>query len=75
MLGAEHLARITEPALVIQSDADTGVFPSDAKAIFQQLSSTDKALHMITGDHYLRTPQDAKTVVADLIDDWLKSRL
>ena len=73
--GAEHLARITEPALVIQSDADTGVFPSDAKAIFQQLSSTDKALHMITGDHYLQTPQDAKTVVADLIDEWLKSRL
>ena len=73
--GAEHLARITEPALVIQSDADTGVFPSDAKTIFEQLGSQDKALHMISGDHYLQDPGDARTLAADLISEWLGKRL
>ena len=73
--GAEHLGRITEPALVIQSDADTGVFPSDAEAIFQQLASSDKALHMISGDHYLQEPNDARDVAADLIQDWLQAQL
>ena len=73
--GAEHLARITEPALVIQSDADTGVFPSDAETIFQQLASGDKALHMISGDHYLQEPSDARDVAADLIQDWLRAQL
>ncbi len=73
--GAEHLARITEPALVIQSDADTGVFPSDAQTILQQLASSDKELHMISGDHYLQEPSDARTGVADLIHNWLQQRL
>ena len=73
--GAEHLGRITEPALVIQSDADTGVFPSDAEAIFQQLASSEKALHMISGDHYLQEPNDARDVAADLIQDWLQAQL
>lgn len=73
--GAEHLTRITEPALVIQSDADTGVFPSDAETIFQQLASSDKVLHMISGDHYLQEPSDARDVAADLIQDWLRAQL
>jgi hypothetical protein len=73
--GAAHLARITEPALVIQSDADTGVFPSDAKAIFQQLASSDKTLHMISGDHYLQDPNGARDVAVDLIQNWLRAQL
>ncbi|MBO78524.1 MAG: alpha/beta hydrolase, partial [Gammaproteobacteria bacterium] len=59
----------------IQSDADTGVFPSDAKTIFQQLSSSDKELQMIGGDHYLQEPKDARADVADLIHGWLQTRL
>ena len=35
--GAPHLQRITQPALVVQSTADTGVFPSDAQAIYDAL--------------------------------------
>ena len=69
--GAPHLARITQPALVIQSDADTGVFPSDAKAIYDALGSADKRQEMIAGDHYLQTPDDARGKVADMIADWL----
>ena len=71
--GAPHLNRITQPALVIQSDGDTGVFPRDPKAIFDELASGDKNIEMITGDHYLTTPDNARDSVADLITDWLKA--
>ena len=70
--GTPHLNRITQPALVVQSTGDTGVFPSDAKAIFDELASDDKRLEMIAGDHYLETPSDARDNVADLIAAWLK---
>lgn len=70
--GAPHLNRITQPALVVQSTGDTGVFPSDAKSIYEELASTDKTLEMIPGDHYLESPDNARDDVADLIVDWLK---
>jgi pimeloyl-ACP methyl ester carboxylesterase len=71
--GAPHLNRITQPALVIQSTADTGVFPSDAQAIFDALGGTDKRLEMIAGDHYLENPAGARDDVADMITDWIKA--
>ena len=73
--GGPHLARITQPAMVIQSDADTGVFPSDAQAIFDGLASEDKVMHMMTGDHYLESPAGARDEVADMITGWLEGRL
>ena len=72
--GAPHLNRITLPALVVQSDADTGVFPSDARAIHDALGSADKHLETITGDHYLQTPPGARDGVADMLAGWLRSR-
>ncbi len=72
--GAPHLERITQPALVIQSTADTGVFPSDAQAIYDALGSRDKVLHMVEGDHYLEQPDNARDRVADMIADWLRSK-
>ena len=66
-----HLERISEPALVIQSDADTGVFPRDAQLIYDSLGSQKKMLHMIEGDHYLTEPSQARDDVADLIAEWL----
>jgi len=69
--GAPHLNRITQPALVVQSLGDTGVFPSDAKAIYEALGAKDKRLEMITGDHYLENPGNARDGVADLIVGWL----
>lgn len=71
--GTPHLNRIGQPALVIQSTGDTGVFPSDAKSIYDELASSDKQLEMITGDHYLQTPATARDDVADLITDWLQA--
>jgi len=72
--GAPHLARLRIPALVLQSTADTGVFPSDAQAIYGALGSEDKALVMIPGDHYLTEPAGARDGAADHIDRWLKER-
>lgn len=72
--GAPHLARIRVPSLVIQSDADTGVFPSDARAIHDHLGSDDRSLVTVAGDHYLTEPDDSRTRVADLIADWVTAR-
>jgi pimeloyl-ACP methyl ester carboxylesterase len=69
--GAPHLARITVPSLVVQSLADTGVFPSDARAIHDALGARDKRLELVTGDHYLETPARARADVADLIAGWV----
>lgn len=73
-VGAPHLARITAPALVIQSMADTGVFPSDADAIFQALGSSDKTKELVPGDHYLVNPSTARDEVADRIAAWIAER-
>ena len=72
--GAPHLARITTPALVIQSLADTGVFPGDAQAIFNNLGATDKRLELVAGDHYLLQPGNARAEVADLVTAWVSER-
>lgn len=72
--GAPHLQRIDVPSLVVQSMADTGVFPSDAHAIHAALASADKTLEFIPGDHYLVEPEDARDSVADLIVAWLQAR-
>ncbi|MCX7064282.1 MAG: alpha/beta hydrolase [Proteobacteria bacterium] len=72
--GAPHLARVRVPALVIQSMADTGVFPSDARGIYDALGATDKTLEFISGDHYLEKPQNARDDVADRIAAWITQR-
>ena len=72
--GAPHLKRIRVPALTIQSMADTGVFPSDARAIHDAIGAKDKTLEFITGDHYLENPSTARDHVADLISAWIAKR-
>jgi pimeloyl-ACP methyl ester carboxylesterase len=68
-----HLARITCPALVINAEADTGVFPSDAQRIYDALASADKAQASIDTDHYFTTP-GARTEQADTIAGWVSKR-
>jgi pimeloyl-ACP methyl ester carboxylesterase len=72
--GAPHLARIEVPSLVIQSMADTGVFPSDAEAIHEHLAAADKRLEFMAGDHYLQDPPTARDEVADRIAGWTGER-
>ena len=68
-----HLARITCPALVINAESDTGVFPSDAQRIHDALASTDKAQYSIDTDHYFTTP-GARSEQADTIARWIAKR-
>jgi pimeloyl-ACP methyl ester carboxylesterase len=68
-----HLARIACPALVINADADTGVFPSDAQRIYDALAATDKSLCVINTDHYFTTP-GARSEQADTIAKWIAKR-
>ncbi|MBO0865779.1 MAG: alpha/beta hydrolase [Mycobacterium sp.] len=68
-----HLARITCPSLVINAEADTGVFPSDAERIYDALAATDKSLCAIDTDHYFTTP-GARTEQADTIAKWIAKR-
>jgi pimeloyl-ACP methyl ester carboxylesterase len=67
-----HLARVTVPTLVINADADTGVYPSDAAKIFEAVGSTDKSVHSMPGDHYFLTPANARDDVADLVVGWAR---
>ena len=70
--GAPHLGRITVPSLVVQSLADRGVFPSDARAIHDALAAPDKTLELLPGEHYFEDTGPA--AVADLVTDWIRSR-
>jgi esterase/lipase len=72
--GEPHLARVTVPSIVINADADTGVFPSDAEAITNAIGSTDTSLHTLTGDHYFQSPDTARDEVADLVVGWAGER-
>jgi dienelactone hydrolase len=71
---APHLAKVRVPALVINADADTGVFPSDAAAIAGALAATDKTVLSMAGEHYFRQPDGARDAVADEIAGWVAAR-
>ncbi|MGN6681367.1 MAG: alpha/beta hydrolase [Streptosporangiaceae bacterium] len=71
---APHLRRITVPSLVVHASADTGVFESDARALFGDLGAADKRLELIKADHYLLEPGGARTPAADLISSWVAAK-
>ncbi len=68
-----HLARIDCPALVINAEQDTGVFPSDAERIYNALTSSDKSRLSMDTDHYFTTP-GARSAQADNIVNWIHTR-
>jgi len=70
--GAPHLRRIGVPALVVQSTADRGVYPSDAREIHASLGSVDKSLEFLPGEHYFE--DGGRDEVADLIAAWVADR-
>ncbi len=72
--GEPHLRKFDTPALVIQSLADTGVFPSDARKIHDFIGSKDKALHLVKGAHYFEDSEDERVAVADLMAEWIRSK-
>ena len=72
--GAEQLARLEAPALVLQGLADTGVFPSDARKIFESIGSADKTMQLVSGQHYFEDSRKIRDSVADLIGDWVRAK-
>jgi esterase/lipase len=63
------------PALVVQGTADTGVFPSDARRIFDAIGSQDKRLELIQGQHYFEDSAQHRHDAADLVCDWVRAKL
>lgn len=68
---AAHFPKITEPSLLVQSMGDTGIFPSDARAMFDLMGASDKAMELVAGDHYFQH-EGSRDDVADLLTDWVK---
>jgi hypothetical protein len=68
---APHLARIRQPAIVIDASEDRGCYPSDARQFFDGLASDDKERVTVASDHYLRRPRNTRAMVAASIADWL----
>ncbi len=72
--GAPHLAKFDTPALVVQGTADTGVFPSDARIIFDFIGSQDKQLELIPGAHYFEDSLEERNAAADLMAAWIEAK-
>ena len=73
--GPPQLAKLTVPALVVQSMADMGVFPSDARKIFGSIASADKRLEFVPGAHYFEDSEAHRDSAIDLMADWIRERI
>jgi pimeloyl-ACP methyl ester carboxylesterase len=71
--GPPQLAKLSVPALVVQSMADMGVFPSDARKIHEALGSADKTLEFIPGAHYFEDSEASRTCAVDLLAAWINA--
>lgn len=73
--GASHLAKLAVPALVIQSTGDAGVFPSDARSIFDAIAMDDRELQLVPGAHYFEDNPAYREQVADMMAAWIRARV
>ena len=71
--GALHLPNVQVPSLVVQSLADRGVFPGDARQVHAALGAADKTLELVPGEHYFE--DGTRPAVADLLKDWVEGTL
>ncbi|HEX4294050.1 MAG TPA: hypothetical protein VHZ29_07945 [Rhizomicrobium sp.] len=72
--GPPQLAKMTVPALVVQSMADMGVFPSDARKIFGSLAADDKTLEFVPGAHYFEDCEAQREAAIELMAQWIGER-
>lgn len=73
--GPPQLAKLDVPALVVQSLGDMGVFPSDARKIFDSIASTDKKLEFVKGTHYFEDNEVHREAAIDLMTAWINERV
>ncbi len=69
-----HLARLRIPTLLVEADADSGVFPSDGDAILAGLAADDVTRLTLPGDHYFLEPVGGRDRLADEVTAWLRAR-
>jgi len=69
--GVPHLQRLDLPTLLVQPDADNGVFPSQAAEIFDAIAATDKQFLTMPGRHYFEDSPKHREDVADTVAAWL----
>lgn len=72
---AGNLRRLDLPTLLVQPDADNGVFPSQAAAIIESVAAPDKDMVTLQGDHYFLHPESARDIVADVVEAWVEARV
>jgi esterase/lipase len=63
------------PALVVQSTSDVGVYPSDAKHVFELLASQDKEFHLVPGGHFFEDNEKCLSNVIEMICEWTDKKL
>ena len=73
--GPPQLAKLTVLALVVQSMADMGVFPSDARKIFASIASADKRLEFVPGAHYFEDREADREAAIDLNGGLIRERI
>ena len=73
--GGPQLAALDLPALVVQSLGDVGVFPSDARSIFEAIAAPDKSLEFLPGAHYFEEFDEDRHRLADLMAAWIQQRV
>lgn len=69
------LPHVSVPSLVLEADADCGVFPSDTRRFTELLGSRDRTHQVLPGDHYFQHPPRAREDLADSVLAWLAARL
>lgn len=73
-LAERTLARTSVPVLVMQSTADQGVFPADARSLYEAVPQADKELVWIEqGLHFFTGQPDLQREVVDRAVTWLEA--
>ena len=74
----ENIKDIEQPTLVVSFQADAGILPHEAKAMFENAAADDKELVLVNADHYgfARTePREATIYEAGAaVTQWLEKR-
>jgi pimeloyl-ACP methyl ester carboxylesterase len=71
----EHLRRVSTPVLVLQSTADQGVFPSEAKALHDAAATGDKRLMWLAGaTHFFKDQPERLQEMVSTVAEWLSER-
>ncbi|KAK5311539.1 hypothetical protein LTR93_011692 [Exophiala xenobiotica] len=70
-----YAAAFSLPTLVVQSTGDTGVYPSDARHVYDIIATKDKELELIPGGHFFDESQKSLDGIIQVIGDWVKRKL